>query len=962
MTSSSLPGTSTAVVAPPNLQLAVRRLAVASGSEQILSIGCPPYAFDAPLAVTSASEPTPAPTGSLVVTTVVDWAEVGDARLVVALDEGRDGSPFAAVAARRAEAAEHGWQVASATLIHVGAGTPESPRREAALLVACRAGDELAQSLETGPLSLALDPEIAAAPAGPRPARVLVASYEVTGPTGNGGIGTAYHSLAHSLAAAGNDVTVLFTGWLEREQAERVPEWAARFAQAGIDFSLLGTPWDIPVRNPHHAVRRAYEFHRWLLAAHAERPFDVVHLPEAIGHGAFALTAKALGLAYADVEFVIGTHSSMRWVAECNREGFEDANMLVIERLERISVARADVVLSPSSYLVDYMRERGWQLPERTFVLPYARPQSVRELTHAPTGVAAAPPSELIFFGRLETRKGLEAFCDAVDLLVAGGSPFEQVTFVGRPERVLGEESTAYISRRASGWNGLAWKVLPNLGHDEAIAYLQQAPCVVAIPSLVDNSPNTVYEAIALGVPFVASRAGGTGEIIAAEDLAAATFDGWREAVGLEPPTFDAAEEQFDAGALADALRAKAAEPAGTVSPAVSADACDRVYDRWHRAIAATERPAPTPPATLPTAEVHIVDADAEDVRRIASALLRAEPPPERVVALLDPAQETPRLDGLELVRAAGRATGAARRTAAAAARADLLIVLRGADDPDPELVAQVRAAMAASVSDVLSLVVRDHDAARPTAALSEATPREDDVPADLRAFVPAPGPAIAAAVYPALSVGAYAIRRSALERIGGYAADTWDEIVDEELLARAALAELRVDVLPEPLATTVRDDAWSAFRSRHLGELPAPIEGGEGQIRRLRPFRRLLDPAVADLAALLSGAQRATAAAIASRREMADAYETRIDEFNELVAIYERNLGEHRELIALYEQQKAELAAELAASSAASSAGGDGSSGRLQEARRRLRRATRPPVSQWPGRGVRFARARLKR
>ncbi|MDO8184078.1 glycosyltransferase family 4 protein [Conexibacter sp. JD483] len=953
MTSSSVQGTSTTVVAPPNLQLAVSRLAAAAGSDEILSVGSPPYAFDAPLAVDIAHESTTPPAGSLVVTTAVDWAALGEARIVVALDEGRGGSPFAAVAARRAEAAEHGWQVASATLIHVGAGTTASPRREAALLIACRPGDALAATLETGPLSLALDAAIAAAPAEPPPARVLVASYEVTGPTGNGGIGTAYHSLAHSLAAAGNDVTVLFTGWLERKQAERLPEWQERFGRAGIGFSLLGTPWDIPVRNPHHAVRRAYEFHRWLLREHAAKPFDVVHLPEAIGHGAFALTAKALGLAYADVEFVIGTHSSMRWVAECNREGMETLEMLVMERLERISVARADVVLSPSSYLVDYMRERGWQLPERTFVLPYARPQSVRELTHEPSGgVAAGTPSELIFFGRLETRKGLEAFCDAVDLLVAGDCPFDQVTFVGRPERVLGEESTAFISRRASAWGDLAWKVLPGLGHDEAIAYLREAPCVVAIPSLVDNSPNTVYEAIALGIPFVASRAGGTGEIVAAEDLAGATFDGWRDAVGLEPPTFGAAEERFDAGALADALRRKAAEPAGRVSPAVSAEACDAVYDRWHRAVAATARPAAaTAAVALPTAEVCIVDASAEDVRRIAAALLRAEQTPERIVAMLDPEQETPQIDGVEIVRAAGRETGPARRDAAASARADLLIVLRGADEPDAQLVERLRSAMAAGVSDVLSLVTRDPDAARKTAGPAAAPGRDDDVPADLRAFVPAPGPALAAAAYPALSVGPYAIRRAALDALGGYAADTWDEIVDEELLARAALAGLRFDVLPEPLATTLRDDRWSDFRARHYGEIPVPVGAGEGQIRRLRPFRQRLDDDVADLPALLSGTQRAIRSAIGGRDELEAAYERRIDEFNELVAIYERNLGEQRELIALYEQQKGELQRELAQ-------GGGG----MQRARRRLRRAARPPISQWPGRGARFVRAQLRR
>ena len=36
---------------------------------------------------------------------------------------------------------------------------------------------------------------------------------------------------------------------------------------------------------------------------------------------------------------------------------------MVTEHLERVSVALADVMVSPSGYLVDYTRERGWKIP-----------------------------------------------------------------------------------------------------------------------------------------------------------------------------------------------------------------------------------------------------------------------------------------------------------------------------------------------------------------------------------------------------------------------------------------------------------------------------------------------------------------------------------------------------------------------------------------------------------------------
>ena len=932
--------------APPDLRLAVSRIAAVLGLERAAAIG--PTQLDVGdglrlvhAAQADANAIEASRDGLAIVTAPGAWDSLEAARVVVACDLSPAGASLEALARIDAEATAGGWRVVHAS-IAPGSG---ARRREQPLVVACRPHDEqLARLLDNGPLSLALDPVAQAGAAEGRPARVLIASYEVAGPTGNGGIGTAYHSLAHALAAAGHDVTLLFTGWLDPERAAREGEWRAAFAEAGIAFSFLGTPWDLPVRSPHHAVRRAYELHRWLAEAHAQRPFDVVHVPETLGHGALALTAKALGMAYEDVEFVVGTHSSTRWVAESNRESVDDVDLLVTEQLERVSVARADVLMSPTAYLLSYMRTRGWTLPERTFVQPLAQPRAVRRLTEQqPATVASARP-ELVFFGRLETRKGLEAFCDALDLLVEGGDcPFSEVTLLGRPEQVMGEDAAAYVARRATRWE-LPWRILPDLGHDEAIAYLRSRASVVAIPSLVDNSPNTVIEAVALGVPFVASRSGGTAELIAARDLAASTFDGWSGSATLEPPSFADRETPFDARALASALRAKAAASPSPVAPAVDPDACERVYDEWHRAIAGRPRPAPRRPERLPGVAVQVVEAGAEDVERIARALAAGTHPPQSVVAICDPDPDWAPPAGVELVRASGRREGPARRAAAAGADAELTIVLRGNEQPDPDVLEHVCTAMALGDADVLALVARDPDADRP--AGTPAHLRRADVPPDLRAFVPVGGPAVATAAYPALTVGPYAIRGEALAALGGYAEDAWGEAIDHELLTRAALAGLRIDVLPDPLATTIRDDRWAELRTRYWGDAPVPVPRGEELIRRLRPFRERLDEPLADLPALLAGALRA--AGVAAGRAVED-----VEERQRLVDAYEARLTEHRELIELYEERQEEMRAALRGRPAPRSA--------VARMGRRLRRAARGPVRDWPARGVRFARWRLE-
>ena len=103
----------------------------------------------------------------------------------------------------------------------------------------------------------------------------------------------------------------------------------------------------------------------------------------------------------------------------------------------------ADVVISPSAYMVDWMQDRGWTLPERVFVQQYVRSRVVAETAADAERTAEAARrrptpagSEIVFFGRLETRKGIELFCDALDRLADEGAlPGASVAFMGKQTR-----------------------------------------------------------------------------------------------------------------------------------------------------------------------------------------------------------------------------------------------------------------------------------------------------------------------------------------------------------------------------------------------------------------------------------------------------------------------------------------------------------------------------------------------
>src|SRR5262249_42102900 len=144
-----------------------------------------------------------------------------------------------------------------------------------------------------------------------------------------------------------------------------------------------------------------------------------------------------------------------------------------------------------------------------------------------------------------------------------------------------------------------------DLDRHEALASLSRPGTLAVMPSLQDNSPNTVYECLEHGIPFLASRGGGTAELVAAED---------RERVLFEP-TSDGVEAALrTALASADALRpAKAAfEPADSLR-------------QWEEVIAGAPGP-PRPKAGAERARVDVVvvrrGSDA-DLARCLSALER---------------------------------------------------------------------------------------------------------------------------------------------------------------------------------------------------------------------------------------------------------------------------------------------------------------------------------------------------
>jgi glycosyltransferase involved in cell wall biosynthesis/GT2 family glycosyltransferase len=326
--------------------------------------------------------------------------------------------------------------------------------------------------------------------------------------------------LAEALADAGHDVTILYTLGAHCENGT-IEEWIAHYRARGIVFVPMPDMNAAEVFLGPHASYAAY---RWL----ASKDFDCIHFPEWGGVGFSAAQAKSLGLAFERTVLCAGIHSPSLWHDLGDHRPIHRHDQLELDYREQRSVELADVVVAPSQYILRWVSDRGWCLPARTHVWPYIAPQV------PPVPVpGAGTVREVVFFGRLEARKGLKVFCDALDRLEGRTEAKDvRVTFLGKGGFVDAEDGLSYLARRALGWRR-PYDIRSDFSRSEALEYLVSHAALAVMPSVADNTPNTVIECMAAGIPFLAANAGGIPEMIHERDRAGVLFAGGADALAV---------------------------------------------------------------------------------------------------------------------------------------------------------------------------------------------------------------------------------------------------------------------------------------------------------------------------------------------------------------------------------------------------------------------------------------------
>ncbi|MBC7979054.1 MAG: glycosyltransferase family 4 protein [Armatimonadetes bacterium] len=216
-----------------------------------------------------------------------------------------------------------------------------------------------------------------------------------------------------------------------------------------------------------------------------------------IVHGQGTERDCALGAVFSGFPNVITIHGNMR-VHASRGENKGKPYYKLAALLESLALGRTDGVVSISSYtdrLVSPLVKRSWLLPNAT------------ESTYFNASLAPAVPRTLLFVGGLDERKNPVGYIEACGALLDQAGWRFRLCGGSDPDSPYTQRIKELAARNP--WIELVgWR-----SRDELFGEMERASLLV-LPTLEDNCPMVVLEAMAVGLPVIASRVGGVPDLI----------------------------------------------------------------------------------------------------------------------------------------------------------------------------------------------------------------------------------------------------------------------------------------------------------------------------------------------------------------------------------------------------------------------------------------------------------------
>jgi glycogen(starch) synthase len=368
--------------------------------------------------------------------------------------------------------------------------------------------------------------------------RIAFISSEYSGLPGSGGVGTYFHQAAKCLSALGHEVEVLTSG----VEGDLPPLQDVSYIHLGND----------------HPSLFCYRAALALRERHQQKPFDILEYAELNAEGYLAselvpeiarvvrihapsvILNRYLDFPRSKSKLMHDLANNLRSIIGARRCGipvpplaFEPVHFpwpSGSDAEERRAVASADLVVVMSEEMRNFVIRHWWIEGEK--IMKTANPLILPVDFDSISSPTASRTRTIGFAGRLEPRKGLVELALALRAVLPR-HPSWIAEILGRdsPSCISGISSLRVAQSHLRGVNDRVL-FMQELTHQHVLAWLPQLE-IFAFPSLWDNFPYAILEAMAAGCAIVASNTGAVREMLGSTGI-------------LVPPG--------DSGALARAL------------------------------------------------------------------------------------------------------------------------------------------------------------------------------------------------------------------------------------------------------------------------------------------------------------------------------------------------------------------------------------------------------------------------
>lgn len=349
--------------------------------------------------------------------------------------------------------------------------------------------------------------------------RIAFVSSEYSGLPGNGGIGTYFHQSVKCLSALGHELEVFTAGF----EGDLPPVKHVRYIHLGNEHPDL------------FRLKAALA----LRERHRNKPFDVLEYAELKAEGWLAselvpeiarvvrihapsiILNRYLDFPRSKIKMTTDIINNLRAVVGAIKLGipippiaFEPVNLpwpSGADFEERRAAHSADLVVVMSEEMRTFVTKHWWINPEK--IKKLANPLTLQGIGETSKPLPSSDTGTIGFAGRLEPRKGLLELAQALQVVLPR-YPHWKVEIKGRdvPSCISGASSMKMAQPLLRQVQDRVF-FMQEATHQDVLAWLPKLDIVV-FPSLWDNFPYAILEAMAAGCAIVASNTGAVAEML----------------------------------------------------------------------------------------------------------------------------------------------------------------------------------------------------------------------------------------------------------------------------------------------------------------------------------------------------------------------------------------------------------------------------------------------------------------